>query len=136
MDFKNFDLISCTEKEARYSLFEQDLPIRTLADELLRKSKTKNLILKLGFRGLISLNKKRKDYIVLDPFVDTLVDSNGAGDALLAYSSASLYKTKSLIISSIIGTLAASCKCEIEGNKSVSINQIENKIDEIEKILS
>lgn len=136
LDFKNFDLISCTEKEARYSLFEQDLPIRTLADELLRKSKTKNLILKLGFRGLISLNKKRKDYIVLDPFVDTLVDSNGAGDALLAYSSASLYKTKSLIISSIIGTLAASCKCEIEGNKSVSINQIENKIDEIEKILT
>tara|TARA_Y200000002_G_C22682289_1_gene664589 strand:+ start:78 stop:1598 length:1521 start_codon:yes stop_codon:yes gene_type:complete len=135
LDFKGFDLISCTEKEARYSLFEQDLPIRTLADELLKKSKTKNLILKLGHKGLISLNKKRKDYIVLDPFVEKLVDSNGAGDALLAYSSATLFKTKSLIISSIIGTLAASCKCEIEGNIAVSIKQIEAKIDEIEKIL-
>ena len=80
LDFKGFDLISCTEKEARYSLFEQDLPIRTLADELLKKSKTKNLILKLGYKGLISLNKKRKDYIVLDPFVTKLVDSNGAGE--------------------------------------------------------
>lgn len=135
LDFKNFDLISCTEKEARYSLFEQDLPIRTLADELIKKSKTKNLILKLGHRGLISLNKKRKDYIVLDPFVDKLVDSNGAGDALLAYSSASLFKTKSLIISSIIGTLAASCKCEINGNKAVSVEKIENKINEIKKVL-
>ena len=90
----------------------------------------------MGHRGLISLNKKRKDYIVLDPFVNKLIDSNGAGDALLAYSSASLFKTKSLIISSIIGTLAASCKGELEGNVAISIEQIESKINQIEKILN
>ena len=31
----------------------------------------------------------------LDPFVDNLRDANGAGDALLAYSSAALFKKKS-----------------------------------------
>ena len=135
-DFNNFDLITPTEREARYSLFEQDLPIRALSGVLLKKSNPKNLILKLGSRGLISFGQKRNDYIVLDPFVNNLIDSNGAGDALLAYSAASLYATNSLIVSSIIGLLAASCKCEKEGNISVKKKDIEKKIDEIEQIIN
>ncbi len=132
LDFKNFDLITPTENEARLALFEQDLGIRPLATKLLKYSNSKNLILKLGERGLIALSLKNKgDYITIDPFVKNLVDSNGAGDALLAYSSASLYKTGSLIKSSIIGTLAASCKCEIEGNIPLSITLLEKKINEI-----
>ncbi len=136
LDFKNFDLILPTEKEARFSLREQDLPIRPLADELLKQSKSKNIILKLGERGLIALNKGRKDYISLDPLVNKLVDSNGSGDALLAFSSAILFKTKSLISSSIIGIIAASCKCEHEGNKPVTINEILSKIQSIKKKLN
>ncbi len=136
LDYKKFDLITPTEREARYALFEQDLPIRTLSDQLLKKSFAQNLILKLGSKGLIALNKKRKDYIVLDPFVKNLLDSNGSGDALLAYSSATLFKTKSLIISSIVGILAASCKCEKEGNVPIEPKDILNKIDEIEKVLN
>ena len=135
MDFNKFDLITPTEKEARLALFEQDLPIRTLADKLLKKSLCKNLILKLGSKGLTSLNQKRRDYIILDPFVNNFKDSNGAGDALLAYSAATLYKTKSLIISSIIGLLAASCKCEIEGNIPVKLNQIIKKINDLKKVI-
>ena len=79
------------------------------------------------------MSEKKSDYISLDPFVDNLVDSNGAGDALLAYSSSTLYTTKSLIISSIIGLIAASCKCEIKGNAPVSIDQIIYKFDNIQK---
>ena len=133
IDFKNFDLITPTEREARYSLFEQDLPIRVLIDVLLEKSKVKNVILKLGKKGLISLEKSKKDYVTLDPFVSYLKDSNGAGDAMLAYSAAILYVTKSLIISSIVGILAASCKCEMLGNHPVTIDMIFRKIDEIER---
>ena len=135
-DFHNFDMVTPTEREARYSIFEQDLPVRPLLGKLLKKSKAKNVILKLGSRGLMSLNDKSNDYVALDPFVNNLVDSNGAGDALLAYSTASLYATNSLIISSIIGILAASCKCESEGNKPVKKKDIEKKIDEIDQILN
>ena len=131
-DFKNFDLLTPTEKEARYSLFEQDTPIRNLANNIQKKSKAKNIILKLGEKGLISLSKKQNDYIALDPFVKNLVDSNGAGDALLAYSTSVLYTTKSLIIASIVGLLAASCKCEIQGNLPVTLEHIIKKIDEIQ----
>ena len=132
-DFKNFDLLTPTEREARYSLFEQDTPMRNLVGNLQKKSKANNIILKLGERGLISISRKKNDYIALDPFVDNLVDSNGAGDALLAYSASTLYTTKSLIISSIIGLLAASCKCETQGNLPVTIDQIIEKINLLQK---
>ena len=136
LDFKNFDLITPTEKEARFSLREQDLPIRPLADELLKQNKAKNVILKLGEKGLIALNKGRKDYISLDPLVDKVVDTNGSGDALLAFASATLYKTKSLILSSLVGIIAASCKCENEGNKTVSQNEMMVKIKKLSKVLN
>ena len=132
-DFSNFDLITPTEREARYSLFEQDTPIRNLLGNISKKAKAKNVILKLGERGLISMSQKKSDYISLDPFVDNLIDSNGAGDTLLAYSSSTLYTTKSLIISSIIGLIAASCKCETKGNVPVNIDQIINKFENIRK---
>jgi len=132
-DFKNFELLTPTEREARYSLFEQDTPLRNLLSNLVKKAKAKNIILKLGEKGLISMSKSKSDYVALDPFVDNLIDSNGAGDALLAYSAAALFKTKSIIIASIVGLLAASCKCEVQGNLPISINDIINKINEIEK---
>ena len=59
LDFKKFDLITPTEQEARYSLFEQDLTIRALADKLIKVSKSKNLILKIGERGLIAYKRSR-----------------------------------------------------------------------------
>lgn len=135
LDFKKFDLITPTEQEARYSLFEQDLTIRALADKLIKVSKSKNLILKIGERGLIALGKNRPDYITLDPFVDNLKDANGAGDALLAYSSAALFKEKSLIIASIIGILVASCKCEKKGNLPLKISEIVSKINKIKDLM-
>ena len=131
LDFKGFDLITPTEQEARYSLFEQDLTIRSLADKLMNNSKSKNIILKIGERGLIALAKNKPEYITLDPFVENLIDANGAGDALLAFSSATLFKEKSLIMASIIGIIAASCKCEKNGNTPININEMINKIKKI-----
>ena len=131
LDFKGFDLITPTEQEARYSLFEQDLTIRTLATKLMKNSKSKNIILKIGERGLIALANNKPEYITLDPFVEYLKDANGAGDALLAYSSATLFKEKSLIMASIIGIIAASCKCEKKGNTPLKISEIISKINKI-----
>ena len=54
--------------------------------------------------------------------------SVGSGDALLAYSSLVLKKSKSLIKSSIIGSFAAACECESEGNIPVSYKNIVDKI--------
>ena len=66
-------------------------------------------------------------------FVENLIDPVGSGDALLAYSSLVLYKTKSLVMASIIGSIAAACEWEKDGNIPIKIEEIVNKINFLEK---
>lgn len=130
LDFQNFDMITPNEKEARFSLADQDSNIGSLATELIEKSKTKHLILKLGDKGILFNNEKFSDdkFFFLDSFVDNNIDAVGAGDALLAYASLVLIKTKNIAISSILGSIAAACECEKDGNIPISPNDILKKI--------
>ena len=57
-DFKNFDLLTPNEKEARFSLADQDSNVSNLVRQILSITKSKNIILKLGPRGIISANQK------------------------------------------------------------------------------
>ena len=58
LEFKKFNLITPNEKEARFALFDQDSHVKNLATELFKISKCKNLILKLGDKGMISTKAK------------------------------------------------------------------------------
>ena len=138
-EFKNFDLVTPNEREARFSLADQDSTIRTLAQTLQQETKAENIILKLGSRGVFCLHKldKRKTFnFSVDSFANSIIDPIGAGDALLAYASLTLYKTGSLIIASILGSMAAACECEIDGNIPVKPENMFNKIDMVEKMMS
>ena len=137
IDFQGFDLITPNEREARFSLSDQISGVRPLAAELFNKTKTNWLMLKLGKRGVLSiLNKKHNSinsYLSIDSFAKNVVDPVGAGDALLAYSTLAFLNTKNKIIASIIGTIAASCECEIDGNYPISPEKINEKIFNLEK---
>ncbi len=135
-DYKKFDLITPNEREARFSLADQDSSISDLTRRLIQKTVCKNLILKLGSRGIFSIKGKSNSKgaaFSISSFADRVVDPVGAGDALLAYSTIVMVLTKSLALSSIIGSLAAACQCEEEGNVSIKPEIILNKINEIEK---
>ncbi len=134
-EFKNFNLITPNEREARFSLADQDSTVGKLADTLYLKTKYKNLILKLGSRGVFCVDSKTKKRIPfsIGVFADNIIDTVGTGDALLAYASLTLKVSNSLIIASIIGSIASSCACEIEGNKPIDIKTIIEKIKKIEK---
>ena len=54
LDFHGFDLITPNEKEARFSLADQDSVVRPLALELYKRAGCKALILKMGERGIIT----------------------------------------------------------------------------------
>ena len=58
LDFKGFDLITPNEKEARFSLGDQETGVRPLTSILIKNSLCKNIILKLGSRGSIAANHK------------------------------------------------------------------------------
>ena len=67
------------------------------------------------------------------PVAKSIVDAVGSGDALLAYSSIALKLSKSLVQAGIIGSLAAAKACEYDGNQPVSIEEVIEKINDIEK---
>ena len=88
-------------------------------------------------RGVYSVIHSEKDQDVfafsVDSFSKNPVDPVGAGDAFLAYSSLSLILSKSLVVSSIIGSIAASCECEKNGNLPISSSEIIDKLIKIQK---
>lgn len=140
-DFKNFDLITPNEREARFSLADQDSTVNALTELIYKKNNYKNIILKLGDRGLLACdrtdnNEENHLGYSLDSFVDFVVDPVGSGDALLAYATLSYLETKSLLISSIIGSIAAACSCEKDGNSPITLNEIFNKLENIKKKLN
>ena len=133
-EFKNFDLITPNEKEARFSLADQDSTVGALVGKLKESTNSKNIILKLGVRGLVcSGQKKPNEVLALGSFTDNVVDAVGSGDALLAYASLVLKVSNSPAAACIIGSIAAACECEIDGNKPITQNLVLEKIKEIEK---
>ena len=67
-DFKSFDLLTPNEKEARFSLADQDSSISDLTRRLIQETKLKNLILKLGERGVFSSGKKLLKWFCIAQF--------------------------------------------------------------------
>jgi bifunctional ADP-heptose synthase (sugar kinase/adenylyltransferase) len=136
-DFKGFDLITPNEREARFALGDQDSGIRPLASALYDAAECKTLILKLGERGVLtgrnSDHEALDSFVVVDTFVDRLVDGVGAGDALLAYATLSMLATGSDVLATIIGTMAAACECERDGNVPIKVEDVHQKVDAVER---
>jgi rfaE bifunctional protein kinase chain/domain len=136
-DFVGFDLITPNEREARFSLGDQDSNLRSLASTLYADAKCKVLILKLGERGSMTYKSQNPvdlaGWFQLDSFTTTAVDPVGAGDALLAYASLALKVSGSPEQAAILGSIAAACECEVDGNVPVSHGDVAARIDAIER---
>jgi rfaE bifunctional protein kinase chain/domain len=136
-DFKNFDLITPNEREARFALADQDSGIRPLSSALYDKANCKTLMLKLSERGVLTCRRSGHEaldsFIVVDSFVERLVDAVGAGDALLAYASLAMLATRSAAVATILGSMAAACECECDGNVPVTPDDVRHKINAVER---
>lgn len=130
-DFKNFDLLTPNEKEARFSLADQDSTVGKLSEKLRKNTNCKNLILKLGSKGVFcsTAEDPKNSYFSLDSFTENTVDPVGAGDALLAYSALALKSSKSIVSSSIIGSFAAAIECQRDGNIPVKAEEVSALIE-------
>lgn len=137
LDFQGFDLITPNEREARFSLGDQDSVVRDLALDLIDQANCKTLILKMGERGAITCrNLPREDprsFFSIDSFSHHVLDAVGSGDALLAYATLSLYVSKNEAMATILGSLAAAIECEYDGNIPVTPEHVLKKIDYLEK---
>jgi rfaE bifunctional protein kinase chain/domain len=138
LEFVGFDLVTPNEREARFALGDQDSNIGSLATAIYDRAKCGTLMLKLGERGLMTLVSRSSgsgsDFFLLDSMTHSAHDPVGAGDALLAYASLALRVTGSAEQAAILGSIAAACECERDGNIPVTRSEVLSRIDEIEKI--
>ena len=135
LDFKGFHLLTPNEREARFSLADQDTGVRPLAEKLHEHAECRTLMLKLGDRGVLTLRMgsgagdPRSFFIIADKVVDAV----GAGDAMLAYATLALLVDPSEVAASILGSLAAALECEVDGNIPIRRDDLLSRLDSIEK---
>ncbi len=137
-EFQDFDLITPNEREARFALADQDSVVRPLAQKLFKEAKCRNLILKLGERGLIAYRQRPdiedvRSFFAVDSFAGDVKDAVGAGDALLAYAMLAQVTTKNEVIAAVIGAMAAAVECEHDGNVPVTPDDVREKLILVEK---
>ena len=135
-EFQGFDLITPNEREARFALGDQDSTLGSLSSALNEIANFQHLILKLGDRGVFCVSDKadvKNQYFSIDSFANNVVDAVGAGDALLAYSTLTMLATESLVEAAIIGSMAAACECEYDGNIPIEPENVIAKLDQIEE---
>lgn len=128
-EFKNFDLVTPNEREARFALADQDTNIGSLAGAIRLETKAENVILKLGNRGVFFLDENC--YQSVDSFANNIKDPVGAGDALLAYATLMMLKTNSLTQAVIVGSVAAALECEFDGNIPIKKHDVLKRLIEI-----
>ena len=136
LEFQGFDLITPNEREARFSLGDQDSTIRPLAMELYKRAGCKYLMLKLGERGMIAYRAPNPDvrsFFTVDTFTEKVTDAVGAGDALLAYATITLAVSKCIVSASILGTVAAALACERDGNNPIDPADVLKRLDHVER---
>jgi len=137
-EFVNFDLITPNEREARFALADQDSTVGRLAGTLMEKTQCRIMILKLGERGIFTntseVHQGVDNFFSIDSFANHVVDAVGAGDALLAYATLALLSNGSEIVASILGSFAAACECEMDGNIPVKPGDVLARIDSIERL--
>ncbi len=132
--FSNFDLITPTEKEARLALKDRQSSVERIAVSLLQKTKTKNLMFKLGSNGFISYinassDETRREYFPALNY--KAIDAAGAGDALLAIASAGLACGTDLFASSVLGALGCDISVSRVGNAPISIDLLSSKLRQL-----
>ncbi|MDC0033715.1 PfkB family carbohydrate kinase [Alphaproteobacteria bacterium] len=137
LDFQGFDLITPNEHEARFSLGDQDSVVQMLAHELFQQAHCRTLILKMGERGHLTYRSRRpgdpRTIVSLDSIADRMVDSVGAGDALLAYAALAYKVMDNDVIATILGGIAGGIECECDGNLPVTPDAVREKIDYLEE---
>ena len=125
--FKKMDLITPTEKEARICILDSEIGIEGLIRKIKEKSKSKNVILKLGSDGIIIskfLSKRKAKVDRLPALRKKVIDVSGAGDAMLTISSLSLASNLNIWEASFLGSIASGISINKYGNVPISLSEL------------
>ena len=124
--FKNMDLLTPTEREARISTRNHEDGLIVLAERLRQESVAKNILLKLGEEGLLVYTREAKDGRSTDRITNlntAVKDEAGAGDSLLITSAMAMACGADIWEAACLGSLAAALQVGRIGNTPLSIEE-------------
>jgi len=126
--FREMDLITPTEHEARISTRNREDGLVVLAEALRQQSAAKNILLKLGEEGLLIHAGDGKEDDWLTDRVGALNaaprDVAGAGDSLLITSAMTLASGGNIWEAACLGSLAAAVQVGRVGNTPIRVNEL------------
>lgn len=124
--FKNMDLLTPTEREARISTRNHEDGLIVLAERLRQDSSAKNILLKLGEEGLLIYTREDNAGRSTDRITNlnaAVKDEAGAGDSLLITSAMAMACGADIWEAACLGSLAAALQVGRIGNTPLSIDE-------------
>jgi rfaE bifunctional protein kinase chain/domain len=138
--FKNIELITPTEKEARIGLADQTSGLEVLAHKLINKTNNKSVVITLGSQGILAYSKKENHVNADSEYFPALeenpVDVAGAGDSVMSGYALSLCYGLNLMEASAFASCLAGISVSRIGNIPIKTNEIQNYIQEIINVSS
>jgi len=130
--FKNMDLITPTEREARISTRNSEDGLVVLAEKLRQQAAANNVLLKLGEEGLLihAGNGKEDDWLTdrVNALNSSAKDVAGAGDSLLITSAMGLACGSTIWEAACLGSLAAAVQVGRVGNTPMRTEELLREI--------
>jgi rfaE bifunctional protein kinase chain/domain len=120
--FKDMNLITPTEREARISVRNHEDGLVVLAQQLKSASGAKNILLKLGGEGVLVHGAEIDDRI--GALNQTPKDVAGAGDSLLISSAMALARGGNIWEAALLGSLAAAIQVGRVGNTPIESSEL------------
>jgi len=131
--FKNMELITPTEYEARLALQNFTDGLIYLGESLRRKAMVKNILLTLGTEGLIvhasADTGSGYDTDRLPALNTAPKDVSGAGDSLLTCASLALAARVDIWMAAYLGSLASACQVGRVGNVPINTRELMQEIE-------
>lgn len=127
--FKNVNILTPTEMEARVSTRNHEDGLVVLAEKLRKQAGAKNVLLKLGPEGVLVHAAAQTDQWLTDQlaaFNKNPKDTAGAGDSLLAGAALCIALGGNIWQAALLGSLAAACQVSRIGNTPLSAKEILN----------
>lgn len=126
--YKQFDLVTPTEREARLSLQNKDDGLVVLIEQLRKRSGSRLVLLKLGADGVLIHGSNASDDTWLTDRIDALnkfpVDVAGAGDSMLVSTALALVAGATIWEASVIGSISSAIQISRIGNTPITANEI------------
>ena len=126
--FRNVNLISATEREARIELRDNTSGLAVVAESLRSELGASNLLLKMGADGvLISAVDHLREIMATDEIVainKNPIDTSGAGDSMLAGASLALASGATIYEAALLGSVLAGIQVGRLGNVPISQKSI------------